>query len=331
MNKAKQKAQRCRAQTRASDFMRLARRVARSVCLGAALGGLSLGGVTLAAEPVRVVATTEDLAYLARRVGGAHVQVEALVRGSEDPHYMDARPDFIVKLSRAQVFVQVGLDLEVGWAPTLLRQSRNAGIQPGAPGYCDASRGVHVLEVPDRADRSQGDIHAFGNPHYWTDPVNATIAARNIRDALVRVDSKRAGDYNGNFHSLAEDLRALTLSEYRSFAPHRGAAVAVYHRDLIYLARRFGFEVALAIEEKPGVPPSAAYLQKVVTEMRRRRITVVLLAPWNNPRYAQSVARQTGARVVIMPLSVRSEPAVPTYEDTIRVMLGRLRAALAGK
>ena len=283
---------------------------------------------SLHADPLRVVTTTEDLAHLARRVGGTHVQVEALLRGYQDPHYADARPDFIVKMSRANVFVQVGLDLEIGWVPVLLRQSRNAAIQPAGPGFCDASRAVRVLEVPSSADRSQGDLHAFGNPHYWLDPLNAVTMARNMRDTFTGVDPAHRKEYARNYARLVDALRTLTISESRLFAPFRGRAVAVYHREFSYLAERFGFRTSVSIEEKPGVPPSAAYLQKVVEEMRRQKIRVILIAPWNNPRYAQAVARQTKARVVVMPVSVLSEASVNSYEDAIRSMLARLRAGL---
>lgn len=293
--------------------------------------GLLIGSAALSAAPLRVVTTTEDLAHLARRVGGEHVHVEALLRGYQDPHYADARPDFVVKMSRAQVFVQIGLDLEIGWVPVLLQQARNPSIQRGRPGYCDASRGVHILEVPRSADRSQGDLHAFGNPHYWTDPINAVVVARNIRDALTRTDPAHAQQYAHNYNTLVESLRQMTLAESRSFAAFRGRSVAVYHKEFSYLAHRFGFQTPVSIEEKPGVPPSAAYLRRAIEEIRRQQIRVILIAPWSNPRYARAVARQTGAQVLKMPVSVLAEPSIATYEDTIRSMMARLRAALVAK
>lgn len=290
---------------------------------------LSAGLNNSLSASVFVVTTTSDLAYLAAKVGGKHVRTEALLRGSQDPHYADARPDFIVKLSRADLFVAIGLDLEAGWAPTLLRQSRNAKIQRGQAGYCDASLGVLKLEVPrGGADRSMGDIHAQGNPHYWLDPLNAAIMARNIKNSLSRVDPAHASDYESNYQTLYQRLRQLALEQLRLFKPLRGTAVAVYHKEFSYLSRRFGFTIAASLEEKPGVPPSAVYLKKTIETIRQKKIKVILIAPWNNPRFANAAAEQTGARVLVMPVSVGSEAGIDTYEKTIETMMSRLRAAL---
>ena len=298
----------------------------------AVLISMSLAQPLFGNRRLNVVTTTSDLAYIAKEVGGDRVKVTNLIRGYQDPHFIDPRPDYIVKLNRADVFIQIGLDLEIGWAPVLIRQSRNAKILMNGPGYCDASVGVRVLEIPQvKADRSQGDIHAFGNPHYWPDPVNAAIVARNIRTTYNRVDPAGRKYYNRQYKKFFKKMRVLTIREYRKFKPYRGLKVAVYHKEFVYLAHRFKFRVIKPIEEKPGVPPSANYLKEVIDTIRREKIKIILIAPWNNPRYARSVARQTGARLLVMPVCVNSESGINSYEKMITTMLYRLRKAASGR
>lgn len=283
-------------------------------------------------DKLQIVTTTTDAAYLARQVAGDRAQVSALIGGNIDPHYAQARPDYIVRLNRADVFVQVGLELESGWVPPLLRSARNRDIMPGGRGYCDASVGIHVLEKPEQTiSRSMGHLHPFGNPHYWTDPLNASIMARNMRDTLIRVDPDGTEIYNRNYANLHESLKQLTLELTRNYAQLRGLQVAVYHQEFVYFTHRFGIETVVSIEEKPGVVPSAAYLEEVVRTMQSRDIRLILISPFNNPRYAEQVAERTGARIVVLPLSTGSDPDVQTYPDTLRVMLRRIQAALAEK
>lgn len=281
-----------------------------------------LSGVSAEDRKLRIVATTADLAYLAREVGRDRVQVEYLLPPTADPHFADARPDFIVKLNRADILALIGMDLEVGWLPPIIQQSRNPKIFVGADGYCDASVGIHVLEKPTgKVDRSMGDIHIFGNPHYWMDPLNAAIMARNLRDAMIRVDPDRRSEYEKNYNALFERLRAFTKEQMNRFAPAKGTKVAVYHKEFSYLAHRFGFDPAISIEEKPGVPPSASYLKKVVEDIKREKIKVILIAPYNNPRYANSVAEKTGAKVLVMPTTVGSMEGIDSHEASISRML----------
>lgn len=291
-----------------------------------------LSAPTMAADKIYVVTTTSDLAYFAEQVGGDRVKVDHLIEGYRDPHFIDARPDYILKASRADVYCEIGLDLEVGWSPVVIKQSRNSKIQTGAPGYCDASEGVHVKQVPTvKVNRSMGDMHVFGNPHYHPDPLNAAIAARNIRDALIRVDPDGKDTYNFNYKNLVERLKDFTIEQIRGFKRYTGIRVAVHHREFVYLADLFGFEIALSLEEKPGVPPSATYMKEVIDRMKNENIKIILIAPWNDPSYAETVAKHTGARVVIMPLSVGSIPEAKTYEDSVRLMLSRIKSAVDGK
>lgn len=279
-------------------------------------------------EPLQIVTTTTDLAYIAAQIGGDRVVAQALLMGRDDPHYAQARPDYIVKLNRADVFVEVGLELETGWSPLIVQASRNAKILGGGPGYCDASAGVRILGRPrGQVTRAMGDVHALGNPHYWTDPLNAAIAGRNIRDALIRVNPAGKRIYSANYRAFHERMKQLTIRETKKFAAYRGMRVAVYHQEFAYLAKRFGFEVVAAIEEKPGVPPSAAYLKEMVDLLQVEDVRIILTAPFNNQTYSRTVAEKVGGVVIEMPLSVRSEPEIDTYEKTIETMLERLRDA----
>lgn len=288
---------------------------------------LAFGGSNLWADPLSILTTTTDLAHFVRRVGGSHVAVQSVVRASEDPHRVEARPDFILRASKADAFVEMGMDLETGWSPVLLAQSRNARIQKGSPGYCDASRGIQVLEKPDKqVDRSMGDVHVFGNPHYHTDPLNAVIAARNIRDMLIRIDPESEADYRKNFDAFSASLKNLVLEEMKLFRCCRGLKIAVYHREFVYYAARFGIVEVASIEEKPGVPPSAAYLKAVTEKLKAANVKVILRAPWNDARTTQATADRIGASVLTLPISVGSDPNTGTYEDLIRTMGRMIRA-----
>lgn len=278
----------------------------------------------LNADPLLIVTTTTDLAHFARRVGGSRVKAESLVRGTDDPHRVEARPDFILKASKADGFVEMGLDLESGWSPVLLSQSRNSRIQKGSAGYCDASQGVRILERPQKqTDRSMGDVHVYGNPHYQTDPLNALIAARNIRDMLMRIDPGSQAEYKKNFEELSASLKRLTIEEARLFAPFKGLKVAVYHREFAYFASRFGLNEVASIEEKPGVPPSAAHIQAVTGKLKEANVRVVLRTAWNDARTTSSVAERIGAKAIAVLISVGSGAGTETYEDLIRT-IGRL-------
>lgn len=279
-------------------------------------------------ERLKVIATTTDLAYIAAQVGGDRVQASALLSGREDPHFARARPDYIVRLNRADLFIEVGMELEAAWSSIVRGSSRNADILGGGRGYCDASVGIRVLERPKtRITRAMGDVHGAGNPHYWTDPLNAVIIARNIRDALIRINPASKPVYQQNYLSFHERMKQLTIREARKFAPYRGLRVAVYHREFAYLAQRFGFEVVDSIEEIPGVPPSAARLREVSELLKAEGVRMILIAPYNDPGASESVAERIGAKVLRMPISVGSEPGVDTYEQVIETLLARIRSA----
>ena len=290
---------------------------------------LLLSSFSLFAE-TNIITTVTDLRYIAEQIGKNKVKVESMIRGFDDPHFVMTRPDFLVKLSEAEIFCQVGLDLEIAWAPLLLQQSRNIKIQKGQNGFCDASVGINILGKPTvQVDRSMGDMHIFGNPHYISDPVNAIQVANNIMTALQRVDPDNGDFYQQNYDEFRERIVKLTKEEMKAFQPYFGSKVAVFHDEFMYLANRFKFNANLTLEERPGIPPSSRYLEQVIKNMKANNIKVILISPVNNPQFAEYVSSQvTGSLVVIMPTSVGALPEIKTYEDTIRQGLKKIKEAL---
>lgn len=245
-----------------------------------------------------VVATTADVASLAREVGGDLVEITTLARPSEDPHFVDPKPSFIVKLNRAEVLIEGGAELEAGWLPPLLQGARNAKINPGAPGHIRANQGVEMLEVPTVLDRSKGDIHTGGNPHFLVDPVNARIAAGNIAEGFARVDPASAEVYRRNYERFAKELDARLEKWTRQLAPCRGECLVSYHNSWPYFARRFGFKVDLFLEPKPGIPPTPTHLAEVIVKMRQQHAHAIFLDVYLDRRTAETVAARTGATIV---------------------------------
>jgi zinc/manganese transport system substrate-binding protein len=263
---------------------------------------------------LNVVATTEDLASIAREVGGDRVSVEAIARGYQDPHFVEAKPSFILKLQKADVLVAVGLELEIGWLPPLIQQSRNAKIQPGADGYLDASTQVRKLEIPTgQITRAMGDVHPLGNPHYWLDPENGKIVAREIAAKLSQLRPAEKPYFDSR---LADFENRVTEGEKRwtaAIAPFRGVKVVTYHRSFPNFADRFGLNVVGYVEPRPGIPPSPSHTLELIQEMNRQQIKIILMEPYFDQKTPNSIASQTGAQVLVMPPSVGGEKSVTDY------------------
>jgi len=298
----------------------------------ATLALIALAGTgSSAAAQLRVVATTPDLASLAREVGGAAVNVTALAKPTEDPHFVDAKPSHIVTLNRADVLVEGGAELELGWLAPLLENSRNSKIAAGAPGRVVASEGIRLIEVPTSFDRSKGDIHSLGNPHFLADPANAKIVAANIARHLAQVDPKSAALYRSNLAKFNAKLDGKLADWQRQLAPYRGAKIVAYHKDFGYLANRFNLQIVENLEPKPGIAPSPAHLAQVIRTMRSAPSHVILVQPFQNRRTAETVARQTGAAVLLVPQQPGALPNTSTYIDNMDNIVRTLAAGLAGK
>jgi zinc/manganese transport system substrate-binding protein len=247
---------------------------------------------------LNVVATTPDLGAIAKEVGGDHIDLTILAKPTEDPHFVDARPSLIVKLNRADVLVEGGAELEIGWLPRLLDESRNSKLAAGAPGHVVCSQGVPLKEVPSTLDRSKGDIHAGGNPHYVVDPVNAKIVAQNIAEAFCRLDDKSADAYRANLKRFVEALDTKLAEWRKKLESFKGQQVVAYHNSWLYFADCFGLKIDLFLEPKPGVPPTPRHLADIILKMKEDHVHVILVDPYLNRRTAETVAARTGATVV---------------------------------
>jgi zinc/manganese transport system substrate-binding protein len=268
-----------------------------------------------AAAQLRVVATTPDLAALAREIGGSAVTVSALAKPTEDPHYVDAKPSHIVTLNRADVLIEGGAELELGWLAPLLESARNAKIGAGAAGRVVASQGIRMMEVPTSFDRSKGDVHSRGNPHFLLDPVAAKIVAANIASHFAQADSKSAATYRANLGKFNAKVDTKLVDWQRQLAPYRGAKLVTYHKDFVYLASRFGLQVVETLEPKPGIAPSPAHLARVIGTMKAQNARVILLQPYQNRRTAVTVARQASAVVLDVPQQPGAKPNTASYFD----------------
>ena len=302
-------------------------RFATTAAALAVAAAFALPGAVRAGK-LQVVTTTTDLAAIAAAVAGDLAEVTAIAAGDQDPHFVDAKPSYLVRLQRADLFVQVGLELELGWAPNLLTNSRNARIQPGGDGFVDASAGIVPLQVPTAADRTLGDIHPFGNPHYWLDPANGHLVARNVAAGLKRVDPGHAADYDARLAAFERRLDEALARWQKQAAPLAGVPVVAYHNAFPYLEQRFGFKVVGFVEPKPGIPPSGRYIAELVEAMKGQNVKLILTAPYYDQKTARLVAQQSGAAIATLAPSVGGVEGADDYLALFDVDLARLLAAL---
>lgn len=289
---------------------------------------LSAVVASAAGAQMKVVATTPDLASIARDIGGNLVSVTALAKPTEDPHFVDAKPSHIVTLNRADALIEGGAELELGWLPPLLENSRNSRISAGAPGRIVASQGIRLIEIPTSFDRSKGDVHSLGNPHFLIDPVNAKTVAKNIADHFSQIDQRNAAAYRANLARFNSRVDSKLAAWQTMLAPYRGAKIVTYHKDFGYLGQRFGLQIVENLEPKPGIAPSPAHLASVIGTMRRNNVKVILVQPFQNRKTAETVARQTGATVLDVPQQPGALGSTKTYFDMMDSIIGTLATAL---
>src|SRR5215813_7598491 len=246
-----------------------------------ALVPLLMSVSAFAQSKLNVITTTEDLASIAREVGGDRISIEAIARGYQDPHFVEAKPSFILKLQKADLLVVVGRELEIGWLPPLVQQSRNSKIQPGADGYLDASLNAQILEIPTgQITRAMGDVHPQGNPHYWLDPENGKRVAKSIAD---KFSSLRPNDRAYFEQRLADFTTRLDAAEKRWLAqmePYKGTKMVTYHRSFPNFADRFGLDIIGYVEPRPGIPPTPQHTLDLINEMKRQNVKLVLVEPY---------------------------------------------------
>jgi ABC-type Zn uptake system ZnuABC Zn-binding protein ZnuA len=317
-------------------------------------------------KPLRVVATVPDLGSLAQDIGGDRVTIAVIAKGGEDPHFIEAKPSFVKLLSEADLYIQVGLELEAGWAPVLLQNARNGRILPGAPGYVDASTVITPLDVPTGpVDRSMGDVHPFGSPHYLLDPLQGLKVARLIRDTLTHLRLQDRGYFEERYAAFRQrmavalvgeklakryDFEKLALLYERgglgaflkaqgeqadfggwlgTMLPYYGSLAVADHNAWSYFARRFGLKMVGALEPKPGIPPTTQHLGRLIEQMRAQKVPIVIAVVYYDPRHAQTVSQKTGARVVNLAHIVGARSGTNDYISMVDYNVKQVASALS--
>ena len=300
----------------------------RRSCL-ALLGGLLIAPAPASAA-LKVITTTSDLASLAGEVGGDRISVESLARGYQDPHFVEAKPSFVIKLHRADLLIAIGRELELGWLPPLVTQARNAKIQPGGAGYLDASLTARILDIPTGPiTRAMGDVHPLGNPHYWLEPGNGRLIAQAVRNKLSELVPADTAYFAQRYDDFDRRLAAAEKRWDATMALYKGTKVVTYHRSWPNFMARFGLEVVGYVEPKPGIPPSPSHTLDLVGEMKRSGIKLIVVEPYFSLRTPQAIANQVpGAKVLVLAPSVGGVKDVPDYIQLFEYNVNLLAGAL---
>ena len=289
-------------------------------------------GSASAQAKLNVVTTTEDLASIAREVAGDRASIESLARGYQDPHFVEPKPSFILKLQKADVLVAVGRELEIGWLPPLIQQSRNSRIQPGADGYLDASLHAEILEVPQgQITRAMGDVHPLGNPHYWLDPENGKRIAKDEADKFSEMRPNDRAYFQQRLADFTSRLDAAEKRWLAAIAPYKGTKVVTYHRSFPNFAKRFGLDIIGYVEPRPGIPPTPTHLAELIERSKRDRPKAVVYSPYHNVRPVEFLSERTAVPKVMLPFTVGGTPKAKDlfglYDDCIE----RLLVAVSGR
>ena len=284
----------------------------------------------VAGAQVKVVTTTEDLGSLTREVGGDKVAVTPLAKGYQDPHFVDAKPSFILALSKADLLIAVGRELEIGWLTPLLTSSRNGKIQPGNKGYLDASLTVKILEIPTaQITRAMGDVHPLGNPHYWLEPGNGRRMAQAIRDKLTELSPADKAYFAQRYTDFDSRLAAAEKRWDATMAPYKGTKIATYHRSWPNFMDRFGLDVMGYVEPKPGIPPSPSHTLELIDEMKRQNAKLIVVEPYFDLKTPQAIANQIGGKVMVLAPSVggtkEATDYIQLFEYDVNLLAGALK------
>ena len=305
-------------------------RLTTMVALAAALAGSApFTGASNAVAQLKVVTSTTDLYDIAKQVGGNKITAAHIGEGYQDPHFIEAKPSFVLQLRNADVWAFVGLDLEIGWMPLLLQGARNPKLQPGQPGYVDVSKAIPVLDMASgNVDRSQGDVHPLGNPHYWLDPENGRRIAKLFRETFSKLDPPNAATYASNERAFVQRLDAAEKTWQADLAKIKGQPVVAYHTSWRYFAEYTGMDIVGFMEPKPGVPPSAPHLAGLIQTMKQRGAKAIIMEPFYDRKMANLVASKTGATVVILPPSIGGAKGLDDYIQLIGSDIHKLASAL---
>ena len=281
------------------------------------------------AKKLNVVTATTDLAALAQEVGGDKIDVEAIAKGYQDPHFVEAKPSFLLKLRHADMLIVVGLDLEIGWLPPLITQSGNPKIQPSAAGYLDASQFAEILEKPSgQVTRAMGDVHPLGNPHYWLDPDNGRRIAKGIANKLAEMDPGDAAYFQQRFEDFDKRLTAAEKNWDAQMKPYANRKVISYHKSWPNFARHFNLDVVGYVEPRPGIPPTPGHTIELIQQMKRDNVKVIMVEPYFDLKTPNNIASATGGKVVVMLPSVGGEKDVTDYFKLFDYDIALIKKAL---
>ena len=281
-----------------------------------------------AAGKIQIMTATTDLAALAQEVGGDKVEAESVARGYQDPHFVDAKPSFLLKLKRADLLIVVGLELEIGWLPPLITQSTNPKIQVGAEGYLDASRFAHILEIPTgQVTRAEGDVHPLGNPHYWLDPENGLRIAKGIADKFSDMHPGDAAYFAQRYADFEQRLKQADQRWLEEMKPYAGRKMVTYHRSWPNFAEHFRLDVVGYVEPRPGIPPTPQHTVELIQQMKRDNVKVIVVEPYFDLKTPNAVARETGGQVLVLPPSVGGEKEITDYFKLFDYDIAKLKQA----
>ncbi|GAC1634982.1 MAG: zinc ABC transporter substrate-binding protein [Candidatus Acidiferrum sp.] len=277
---------------------------------------------------LQIMTATTDLAALAQEIGGDKVNVESVARGYQDPHFVEAKPSFLLKLRHADLLIVVGLELEIGWLPPLITQSTNPKIQVGAPGYFDASRFAKILEMPTGAvTRAEGDVHPQGNPHYWLDPENGLRVAKGIADKLSEMHPGDAAYFAQRYTAFEQKLKQADQQWMAQMKPYAGRKIVTYHRSWPNFADHFGLNVVGYVEPRPGIPPSPQHTVELIGQMKRDGVKIIVVEPYFDLKTPNAIARDTSGTVVVLMPSVGGEKEITDYFKLFDYDIAKLRQA----
>lgn len=294
---------------------------------------LTLLAAALAAGPAQarlnLVATLPDFGAIAEAIGGDKVKVTSICRGTEDPHFVDPRPSFLRVLHQADALLEGGAELEIGWLPTLVNNARNGKILRDAPGDVLMSEGIRLLEVPlTPVDRSMGDVHPLGNPHYWLDPANGRFMAQQIATRLSKLDPANAAFYEANLRQFNQRLDAKMADWTRQMEPFRGTKIITYHKSFEYFADRFGLVIVGAVEPRPGIEPTPGHINELIPRLKQTGVKLVVIEPFRPRKTPEYVAQATGAKLVLVPVMTGGNEKIKDYFDLFDYAVAQIVTAL---
>jgi ABC-type Zn uptake system ZnuABC Zn-binding protein ZnuA len=282
-----------------------------------------------AAGTLQVMTATTDIAALAQEIGGDKVTVESIARGYQDPHFVEAKPSFLLKLRKTDLLMVVGLELEIGWLPPLITQSTNPKIQVGGPGYFDASRFAQILEMPTgQVTRAEGDVHPLGNPHYWLDPQNGLRIAKGIRDKFSEMRPSDGPYFAQRYSAFEQHLKQADQKWLDEMKPYAGRKIVTYHRSWPNFAKHFNLNVIGYVEPRPGIPPSPQHTVELIKQMKSDNVKIIAVEPYFDLKTPNAIARETGGQVVVLIPSVGGEKEITDYFKLFDYDIAKLKQAL---